>query len=260
MRSPRTALVAAFLGLITLVAPSLHIAKADVIDCTFTPADITAIQAIETNPALTSSQELSQELDARKALLGRVITCAKIDAQTLQTNLQGVQVSSDATQLQSELVDKLSDAINYYDLETVTLDGAGIAGTQSIARNVLSWREANYNPLAGQVANFILWAGNQAVFSAANIRLTQIGQVVSFVEAAAPNGQLQDAFAIAQSSLQDANNQNASAKAALLQSLSPDQSLAFIQASLQSLSDSYKQFLAVSAIVGTLLPTTPNGQ
>jgi hypothetical protein len=148
----------------------------------------------------------------------------------------------------------LGDAMNYYDLELAKVSDAGIAGTEAVASEVLAWRAENYVPLSAQVANVILWSGNQNLFGVANTRLTQTGAVVNFLEGAAPNPSLQDSYANAQVLMQTANEENEAAKNALLESLSPDQSLALITQSLQDLSKAYKQFSDINTTVQTLLP------
>jgi len=223
-------------------------APAGASDCTITSDDIQAITAAE-------AESLTAELTARKALLTRVITCAKGDAQTLQTSLQNIQVASDAQALQSQLLGKLSDAMNYYDLELAEVPDSGILSTEAVAAQVLSYRTSSYDPLSLQVSDFILWSENQNLFAAANARLTSAGNLVSFLETAAPGDDLQSDFATAQTLIETANEENQAAKAALLQSAPGDQSLALIMQSLQSLSDAYQEFSEVSGIVQTLLPT-----
>jgi hypothetical protein len=79
--------------------------------------------------------------------------------------------------------------------------------------------------------------------------------IVALIERAAPNRDLENDLANAQTFVAAANNENQAAKSALLQSLSPDQSLAHIQQSLQSLSDAYQKFFDIATIAETLLPT-----
>lgn len=221
--------------------------------CAITSDDLATVTAAE-------AQGLLVELAARRALLTRTITCAKTEATTLQNNLNELSVSGDAKTIQSQLSGKLDDAANYYDLELGKVSGAGIAGTQAIAKEVLAWRASNYDPLAAQVADFTLWTGNQNLFATATARLRSIESIVSFVLQAGQNGNLQNDLGNAQSLMQTANNENAAAENALLQSLPPDQTLALIQQSLQSLSAAYQKFFDISTIVQTLLPTAKGGQ
>jgi hypothetical protein len=218
-------------------------------NCAITPADLDAVTSAH-------AASLTAELTARKALLARTLSCAKADAQTLRDTLTNLTVSDDEKNLQSQLADKLNDALNYYDLEIARIDGSGIAGTKAIARETFTWRAANYDPLAGQVANFTFWVENQNLFSVANERLSQMRNIVSFIVQVAPNSDLQTAFANAETFVRNANDENVAAKNALLRSLPPTQSLIPIQQSLQSLSDAYKKFFEVSTIVQTLLPST----
>jgi len=251
MKIFRTGILVVFASFLALVGPVASFApktaraaaSASAANCTMTPADLSAVAA-------AAAQGLQAELAARKALLTRVITCAEHDARTSQANLNAMNLTGDAANIQSQLSGKLDDAINYYNLELGKLSQAGIAGTQAVARETLSWRQGNYDPLAAQVSNFILWAGN---------RLNQVKGLASFVDQAAPNPELEGDLATAESLIQTAQNENASAETALAQFVPPDQSLTLIQQSLQSLADAYQKFSDISATVQTLLPSAPSG-
>lgn len=231
---------------------SAHTAHAA--DCGITAGDVAQITAIENDPALSASQEIVQELALRKQLVGETIACAVQEAQTFQATLASTTVESDAQPLQAQLLSDLSGATNYYDLELAKLNGAGIAGTESVAQEVLAWRDGTFLPLSENVNNFILWAQSQNLFDTAQERMTATQRAVAFLETASPNPALQSALDSAQSSFNDAENENASAKSALAQGLSPDQTLSLIKQSLSSLSDTYQGFFNVSTIIGTILP------
>lgn len=229
-------------------------AHADTADCTITKGDIAQITAVQNDPTLTASQELSQELALRKQLVGKTITCAEQEAQTFQANLASTTVESDAQPLQAQLLSDLNGATDFYNLELTKLNTAGIAGTEAIAQEVFAWRAGTFLPQSENVNNFILWAQNQNLFDTAQARMTGTQRAVSFLESASPNPALQSAFDSAQSSFNDAENENATAKAALAQGLSPDQTLALIRQSLGSLSDTYQGFFNVSTEISSLLP------
>jgi hypothetical protein len=224
-------------------------------DCGPTDADVAQIAAIQNDPTLNATQEITQELAMRKQLIAKTVSCAQGDVRALQKALAGTSVSGDAANsIQTQLQSRLSDAANFYTLELSKLNGAGISGSESIARDILAWRTGTYTPLSGQVNNFILWAGNQNLFSTAQTRMNQTQQAVSFFENASTNSDLQNAFNAAYSSFQTAKGDNATAQAALAQALPPDQALMLIKQSLDALSDTYQKFFAVSDIVKTLLP------
>jgi hypothetical protein len=84
--------------------------------------------------------------------------------------------------------------------------------------------------------------------------MTQTQQAVSYIEGVSPNADLQTAFSAAQSSFNDAQSENAAAKAALLQNLSPNQTYALIKQSLNSLADTYTGFASTSAMIKSSLP------
>jgi hypothetical protein len=222
--------------------------------CGITAGDIAQITAIENDASLTSSQEITQELAARKKLVGETIMCAQQEAKTFQINLASTTVQGDSQQLQGQLLSDLGNASNFYNLELTKLSGVGISGSEEIAQAVLAWRAGTFLPLSENVNNFILWAQNQSLFDTAQTRMTQTGQAVSFLEGTTPNVALQTAFDNAQSSFNSAESENLQAKAALAQGLSPDQSLALIKQSLASLSATYQNLFTVSTLITNNLP------
>lgn len=230
-------------------------ATASTIDCGVTPADIAKIAAVENDPTLTPSEEVVQELAMRKQLIIKVVTCAQGEIGSLNASLLSAPTSTDAERgIGTQLLGRLDDAANFYVIELGKLGGAGIAGTKSVAGDVLAWREGTYAPLAGQVNDFVLWSGNQQLFSTAADRMTETQQAVAFLESASNNADLQAAFDDAYASFQTAENENSAAETALQQSLPPDQTLVLIKKSLDSLQTTYQQFFKVSDIIQKLLP------
>lgn len=234
--------------------PAASAPTVDVDDCAPSATDLKNITAIENDPTLSYSDEIKSELAARKQLLGTTITCALTEEQQLQTSLSAISTTGDVANLQSQLTGRLNDAANFYNIELGKLGSAGIAGSEAVAREVLAYRTGSYEPLAGEVNNFILWSDNQDLFATAQTRMAQTSRAVSFLLDAAPDSDLQNAFAAAKVSFTDATNQNQAAENALVQSLPSDESLSLIQKSLSSLSDTYQQFFTVSNLIKTLLP------
>lgn len=232
----------------------LHAPIAHAADCGITTSDIAQIKAIQNDPTLSYSEEIKQELAVRKTLVGATITCAAKEVLTFQSSLASTSVESNAQPLQSQLLGNLNDASNFYNLELAKLSSVGISGSEAIAQEVLAWREGTFIPLSENVNNFILWAQNQNLFNTAEARMATTQRAVSFLESASPNAALQTAFDGAQSSLGDAESENAAAKAALAQGLSPDQSLSLIKQSLDSLSTTYQGFFSVSTLISKILP------
>lgn len=224
-------------------------------DCTFSASDLTAIQAVENDPTLTPSQELTQELSLRRALLARTIACATDDAQTLQQSLNAIATDGETETIQAHISGEIDDAINFYNIEGGKVGTAGVSGTEAIAKEMIAWRAANYAPIEAQVNNLALWTSNQTLFQTAANRLTQTQHIVSFIESAVSNGQLQDDLSAAQSALQNAQNENVAAESAMQQLEPSDNSLALIQQSLQDLAAAYQSFSDLNGLIQTLLPT-----
>src|SRR5277367_3607549 len=124
-------LTAAFLLPVALTAATANAQDA----CTPTAADFTALKAIQSNPDLTQSQELSQELTLRRQLLTETITCATDEAQALQTALAATTSTTAIGQsIQSQLSGNIDDAINFYGIEGAKVSGAGVSATEAIAK------------------------------------------------------------------------------------------------------------------------------
>jgi len=227
---------------------------ATVTNCGITAGEVAQITAIENDASLTASSEITQELALRKQLVGKTIVCAQQEAKTFQINLASTTVESNAQPLQAQLSSNLAAASSFYGLELTKLNTVGISGSEAIAQEVLSWRAGTFLPLSENVNNFILWSQNQNLFETAQTRMTQTQQVVSFIESTTPNTALQSAFNTAQASFNNAASENAQAKSALAQGLSPDQSLALIKQSLGSLSAAYQNLFTVSTLVTNILP------
>jgi hypothetical protein len=221
--------------------------------CGITQGDISAIKTIQNNMLLDYSDELQQELAARRDLLSKTIECAEAEAEQAKTDLAGATIDPNLENLKNQWLGHFDDAISYYNLQLQKVGEVGISGTESIAKEVLVWREDNYTPLAENVLNFVMWSNGQVLFSTAQNRLAQIGNLADsplFSEST----DIQNDYEEAAASLKSANDQNNAAENAFAQSLPPDQSLVFIQQSLDSLSSTYQYFFDISGLVQSLLP------
>lgn len=221
--------------------------------CGVTEGDLAAIKTIQNNALLAYLDELKQELVARRVLLLKTIQCAEVDAKQAKENLDNAAVDPGLENLKKQLSDRLGGAISYYDLQSQKVNEVGIGGTESIAKEILAWRQNNYAPLSGNVLTFIMWSTNQTLFATAESRLAQINNLVGsplFSEST----DVQNDYEEAAASLKTAEDQNAAAKTAFAQSLSPDHSLLFIKQSLDSLSSTYQHFFDISNLIQSLLP------
>jgi len=237
----------------TTKTSSSSIEAVDADACGISLGDLAAIRTIQNDNSLSYLDEVKQELAVRKDLLIKTILCAKINAEEQKVYLTNAAIDPDFKDLENQWSGKLDDAMSYYDIQLQRVNGAGISGTESIARDVLSWRKNNYAPLAENVSNFIMWSKNQNLFVAAQSRLAEIKSLVDsplFSESL----DVQSTYEEAAVSLTTSLNQNTSAKTALAQSLSPDESLSLIKQSLDSLSSTYEHFFDISNLIQSLLP------
>jgi len=257
MRPFKAIVIVGFLALCgTALLRTAPVAHADTTNnCDLTPSDFAQITAIQNDPTLSALDEVRQEIAIRKSLVGQTIACAQADVQSLQASLNSATTTDSASaNLKAQLSSRLDDAANFYTIELTQLNGAGIAGSEAIAQEILAWRAGSYEPLHGEVSNFILWSENQGLFATAENRMQQTSQAVSFLEGASGNTALAAAFAASQNSFNAASQENNAAENALTQYLPPGQSLALIKQSLDSLSLTYQNFFAVTGVINTLLP------
>lgn len=237
------------LGAVFFVHGSAHAAA-----CGITQSDIDRIAAVRNDPTLGYLDEIKQEVVIRKELVGRTIDCAEADVKELQASLAAITPPSGSESLQSQLGDKLSDSMNFYENERAKLDDAGIAGSQAVARELLSWRSDAWLTTAGQVNNYLLWTKNQGLFLTAKVRMDETSRTAAFLESVANNVALSSAVSDAQTAFSAANAANADARSALAQFLPPDRSLPLIKQSLVALSFTYEKFSAVNGLMKELLP------
>lgn len=221
--------------------------------CDITASDLAVIQAIQNDPTLSYAEEMRQELAARKNILTKTIQCAQNNTLQLQIELNNTSIDPSIENIKVQFSDNLNNAVSYYNLQIQNVSGAGISGTKSIARSMLSWQDNTYAPLAENIINFITWAGNQSLFVAADQRLAQINNLIAsplFSE----NMDIQKDYQEAAVSLKAAEDQNSDAETAFAQSLPPEQTLLSVRQSLSLLSDTYQHFFDISNIIQSLIP------
>jgi hypothetical protein len=249
-------MVPIFIGLVFVLLPTVraHAADDSASTCSIMQTDIDAIHAIQIDPTLSYSVEITKELAARKALLNRVIACAQNEVESLQQGLQAVSpADASVRSIQSGLAGQLNDVTNYYGIEQGKVAGVGLNGSQQIAKDLLDWRSSDLLPLEARISGFIVWSRNQALFDAAVVRMTQAGRVVSFLSST-NNADLASAYYSAQTSFREAQTENVAAENALAQSQQADQVALLVQQSLKSLADTYQGLFTVGNIVQGLAP------
>lgn len=237
--------------------PSAHAATKTNASCGITPADIAQITAVQNDPTLNASDEIRKELAVRRSLVSSTIACAEQDAKALKEALASTTVpAGDGAigELQSQFLADIDQALAYYNSESAKLNLVGIIGTEQISQETLSWRESSYASLKENADDLMLWVANQSLFNTAQTRMAQTQRAVSFIESATPNADLQSALATAQTDMGNATAENQQARSALVNGFAPDQSLATIKQSLDSLSATYQDFFAISTIINGILP------
>lgn len=199
-------------------------------------------------------EQIRAELRTRKGLLKETVDCAIKEASSLKSNLERTDAAdAEARQIRANFSGRLDDILRYYSLQRSKIDDLGIAGSQEFAREFKSWRRNNYNSLAQQTLNFMLWTNNQSLMQTAQNRIGQINQTVSLMRLVG-NDETQNLFREARSNLDEAWKANQKAKESFSQYGEPNDSLNTIKESLDALSKTYQKFFELRESIKKVLP------
>lgn len=201
------------------------------------------------NPQGDIQRVIKEELSARASLLGTTIDCARADVVDLKDQVLSDDNNS-AKQAKDRLVGSLNEAIHFYDAKKDSIRDLGIQGTKDLAKEIKTWRDGNYDQLAGRVKNFLLWSSNQPLFYKASDRLSQSQIVVTSLKLL-NNEDSQKVYYDAKSGLENAQNLNDKVGRAIADNISSEEVFQMIKDSLNALSDTYKNFLEISGKLNT---------
>ena len=200
-----------------------------------------------------SSEDIQEELSARWALLGATINCAQNDVDALRASVPDAE-NDQAELVRDRIMDSLNEAGRFYKLKENSIKDQGIQGTKDLAKEIRAWRETNHENLANKVRNFSVWNKNQNLFDKASDRLSQSQFVINSLKLLETEDS-QKLYYDAKSSLDVARELNRKAGDAIANGLSSDETLLLLKSSLETLSDTYKKFLAISGELTKVLPT-----
>ncbi|MBU6500373.1 MAG: hypothetical protein KGJ89_00900 [Patescibacteria group bacterium] len=237
--------------ILVLALPSTPKTLADnTATCNLSQDKFDAIKSIEHNFSLGDLERIKEELAIRKQLIAETIGCAISEAQGAKSEIDGINSNDPDTQkLKSQYSDQLDGVISYYNLQASKINDLGLQGSKNFAANLGSWRKTNYEPLAKNADNLVMWSQNQELIQIAQTRLNQLRQTVTLLNIV-DNGTVQDLWQKANSNWNDATVWNQAAKESLQTFGSPDETLNSIKSSLASLSDVYQNFLDLLSAMG----------
>ncbi len=194
------------------------------------------------------------ELAIRKRLLVMVIDCAAQEARSLRQKIEETSTEHDiVVPIRTRFLETLNGALQHYADARSRVDTLGIGGSKDLAREIRVWRENTYTPTATQALNFLVWAKNQELFSAANGRLADIRTAIRSLKLTED----EKARALLEGSvvsLRAANEENDRARGELDQFPPPANTLGVIRTSLEKLAHTYELFFSLSELAQKLIP------
>ncbi|MEN9341758.1 MAG: hypothetical protein RIQ54_14 [Candidatus Parcubacteria bacterium] len=199
-------------------------------------------------------QNLKDDLRIRKELLKNIIDCARTQNEMLKKEVEDLAVTDpEIKQIQKNITTDLQRNNEFYRLQKEKVEGLGLYGTKELARTLKQWREANYVATSKIANNLILWHQNQSLFSAAQKRFELIEQTVRALNSI-NNQDIQDVFSETQELFEQAQKENSQARAKLIQSTDPDETVDIMRKSLKVLAQTYRKFLDVGDAIKTVIP------
>lgn len=208
--------------------------------CKLNQGDFDKIESIKNDPALDYFGEIKLELQLRKNLLKNVLRCAINDANDLRTATHKIRLNDqDAINLRSLFANQLDNVVSYYQTQESKIDDLGLQGSKDFAKNLELWRDGNYKQVAKMATNFLIWGKNQEIIETAQARVNQIGRSVTLLSLVYKEDigglwrEVDDNFSEAKKFNQQVKND--------LRFATPNDALATIKSSLDSLSKTYEK-------------------
>jgi len=239
-----------FLGMMPLLARAQ---TADASDCRF-EEQFARIAEIRANTFLNTNDQVRMELEVRKDIIRKTLSCAIADTQALKEKVGAVRSDDVSVRaLRTSFVNQLDAALSYYEREELKIDTLGISGSKDLARELKEWRTNTYAPTAEQTLHFLVWAKNQELFLAGANRFADIERSIASLKLLESES-IAPLLSTARADLRDASAANDEAFVALQEF--PPRTNAFdsIKRSLEGLAKTYEDFFNVSGEVQKLLP------
>lgn len=217
-------------------------------------SDVQGLVEVQNNPNLSYPQNVQEELRLRKDILRKIVDCSVTEVQKLEDTTRNLpEPNNNVAFLKSKFLDRLGEAVDYYNLQKSKVDDVGLQGSKDLAKNLRTWRANTYAPLAADAGNLIVWVKNQDLFATADWRFRQITQTVNSLNLL-DQEDIRTYYNEAQQRLNQAKALNDDAGLSLGRTSSPDDTANKIKASLSALSDTYQTFFDLSTAVKKLLP------
>lgn len=215
-----------------------------------------ALSVAQSASALSDSKETTlNELAARKNLINQAIDCSASETLSLQSDIKSVDSSYAGLQdIQTRIISKLNDALNYYQAQKNLVGDLGIEGSKSFSADLKSWRESNYVPIAELGDNFVVFAKNQYILQTATNRLNQITITVKTLQLDGDQ-KISDDLNQAAKSISMATGDNNQILNAFRTMAWPNSIPDLIDSSLAHMKDAYQNFFDISKEAQSIIST-----
>lgn len=193
------------------------------------------------------------ELRARKALLVAAIDCIMAETDELKREAENLPEIRDIARIKQEIVLNIRDAREYLERQKGQIPNLGIQGTKDVAREIKSWRNGSYARLKNEVSNLKVWSGNQTLFETAKKRLEEITRTVRLLKLL-ENDEVWSIYEKSEISLKKADNIHRRALQNIKECRSQEEIAGSLKASLETLFQTYQNFLDLSQAAKKILP------
>lgn len=216
-------------------------------------------QAAEVKCELGKVKELPEakgktDLELRRELLGNTLQCANEEATHLRDTLKALEVKDqEVSATKDKFIDFLNQAVEYYDTEKGKVAAADIAGNKDLAKQIMDFRNNNYQPVAKEAGNMVVWQKNQVVIQTSRNRLDQLREAARIYKIDSEES-IKKLLDEAQRNQEKAEDMNWKARQGLITSTPPEVTVVFIKDSLSALGDAYQNFFDLSNEIKDLVP------
>lgn len=221
-------------------------------ECNLRPA-AEKLESIQNAPLPDYPENLKQELAARQELLGAVIDCVALEVDALQQTAAEIPATGDIPGIKNDLQARIQEAKEFLERLRLKIPDLGIQGSKNMAREIKTWRDSSYERLQKETENLKIWSSNQTLFETAAKRWEQINQTLRRLKLL-ENENIQKLYQKSGESLKAATNLHRQALSDIKNYRPPEEVQEKIRLSLETLSQTYENFLELSREVKKILP------
>jgi len=231
----------------------LHSFAAEIPSCDF-QEDAKTLSAIATS--LQNEQEkIRAELAIRKAMLARVVVCARGEVKIVSDDLHALRVQNDVSfeTFRAQLLRNLELIDTQYASYERRIKDLGIWGSKEMARAIREDRAKSFARAKEAVTTFILWHNQRDLIAAADARLAYVTETVRAFSIENEEAVVAH-FEIISATLLRAKQEHRFLEKAFREQYAPEEGLLNVKIALGAMEEAYQEFSALSETVKTLVP------